>query len=170
MSDDLVALLRENSTRLLSIPTAGVVLTASYYELFKESAHAMWKAAAALESANAATQKGLSSPNGQVGTPRDLSLPSALAAPDGPAGRDDPTPIESASLTAAPVPAVPSPREATLPDAAGERERLYEELLFAVGNKYPNETRHQTALRYIRQAEEPHGAADAAMTAEGSKP
>jgi hypothetical protein len=32
---------------------------------------------------------------------------------------------------------------------------LYEELLFAVGNKYPGETRHQTALRYIQQAEAP---------------
>ena len=30
---------------------------------------------------------------------------------------------------------------------------LYNELLFAVGNKCPNETRHQTALRYILQAE-----------------
>ena len=30
---------------------------------------------------------------------------------------------------------------------------LYNELLFAVGNAYPNETRHQTALRYITQAE-----------------
>ena len=39
-----------------------------------------------------------------------------LAAPDGPAGRDDPTPIESASLTAAPVPAVPSLREVALTD------------------------------------------------------
>ena len=32
-------------------------------------------------------------------------------------------------------------------------DELYNELLFAVGNKYPNETRHQTALRYIQQAE-----------------
>lgn len=32
-------------------------------------------------------------------------------------------------------------------------KELYNELLFAVGNKYPNETRQQTALRYIRQAE-----------------
>lgn len=32
-------------------------------------------------------------------------------------------------------------------------EDLYNELLFAVGRKYPDETRHQTALRYIRQAE-----------------
>ena len=30
---------------------------------------------------------------------------------------------------------------------------LYNELLFAVGNKCPNETRHQTALRYILQSE-----------------
>lgn len=29
----------------------------------------------------------------------------------------------------------------------------YDELIMAVGNKYPNETRHQTALRYIQQAE-----------------
>lgn len=29
----------------------------------------------------------------------------------------------------------------------------YHELLFAVGKKYPNETRHETALRYIQQAE-----------------
>lgn len=32
-------------------------------------------------------------------------------------------------------------------------DELYNELLFAVGNKYPNETRHQTALRYIQEAE-----------------
>ena len=31
----------------------------------------------------------------------------------------------------------------------------YAELLFAVGNKYPNESRHETALRYIRNAEKP---------------
>ena len=30
---------------------------------------------------------------------------------------------------------------------------LYHELLFGVGNKWPGETRHQTALRYIQQAE-----------------
>jgi hypothetical protein len=29
----------------------------------------------------------------------------------------------------------------------------YHELLYAVGNKYEGETRHETALRYIRQAE-----------------
>jgi hypothetical protein len=32
---------------------------------------------------------------------------------------------------------------------------LYEELLYAVGNKYEGESRHETALRYIRRAEEP---------------
>ena len=32
-------------------------------------------------------------------------------------------------------------------------DELYNELLFAVGSKYPDETRHQTALRYIRRAE-----------------
>lgn len=30
----------------------------------------------------------------------------------------------------------------------------YNELLYAVGQKYPGESRHETALRYIRQAEE----------------
>ena len=35
---------------------------------------------------------------------------------------------------------------------AGLEER-YNELLFAVGNKYKGETRHQTALRYIRERE-----------------
>lgn len=37
-----------------------------------------------------------------------------------------------------------------------ENERLrekYNELLFSVESKFPNETRHQTALRYIQQAE-----------------
>ena len=33
---------------------------------------------------------------------------------------------------------------------------LYEELMFAVSKKYPGETRHQTALRYIQQAEDDH--------------
>jgi hypothetical protein len=32
-------------------------------------------------------------------------------------------------------------------------DELYNELLFAVGSKYPDETRHQTALRYIKRAE-----------------
>lgn len=32
--------------------------------------------------------------------------------------------------------------------------QLYHELLYAVTKKFPNETRHQTALRYIQQAEQ----------------
>lgn len=32
----------------------------------------------------------------------------------------------------------------------------YNELLYAVGKKTEGETRHETALRYIRQAEESH--------------
>lgn len=31
--------------------------------------------------------------------------------------------------------------------------RLYYELIMNVGNAYPGETRHQTALRYIKNAE-----------------
>ena len=38
---------------------------------------------------------------------------------------------------------------------ASELCRLYQELLFAVAKKHPGETRHATALRYIRQAEAP---------------
>lgn len=36
--------------------------------------------------------------------------------------------------------------------AAAEREK-YNELLMAVGKKFPGESRHETALRYIREAE-----------------
>jgi hypothetical protein len=32
--------------------------------------------------------------------------------------------------------------------------RLYSELLNSVKSAYPNETRHQTALRYIKQRED----------------
>ena len=32
-------------------------------------------------------------------------------------------------------------------------QEKYNELLYAVGIKWPNETRHETALRYIREAE-----------------
>ena len=34
-------------------------------------------------------------------------------------------------------------------------KRNYMDLIMAVGEKYPNETRHQTALRYIRERETP---------------
>ncbi|HAR37923.1 MAG TPA: hypothetical protein DCS09_04735 [Porphyromonadaceae bacterium] len=35
-----------------------------------------------------------------------------------------------------------------------ELQRKYNELVMAVSRKFPGETRHQTALRYIRQAED----------------
>jgi hypothetical protein len=31
----------------------------------------------------------------------------------------------------------------------------YNELIYAVHSKFPNETRHETALRYIKRMEEP---------------
>ena len=34
-----------------------------------------------------------------------------------------------------------------------ELQKQYEELIMAVEEKYPNETRHETALRYIKSAE-----------------
>ena len=33
-------------------------------------------------------------------------------------------------------------------------EEKYNELIYAVATKYPNETRHQTALKYIKKAEQ----------------
>jgi hypothetical protein len=42
----------------------------------------------------------------------------------------------------------------------------YPELIYAVGKKYPGETRHETALRYIRRAEEPDGIASSAAPME----
>jgi hypothetical protein len=41
------------------------------------------------------------------------------------------------------------------PQPSAEVERLYNELLYAVQRMYPNESRHETALRYIRRMEEP---------------
>ena len=38
--------------------------------------------------------------------------------------------------------------------AEKEARKPYDELIYAVSNKYPNETRHQTALRYIRSTEQ----------------
>ena len=38
---------------------------------------------------------------------------------------------------------------------------LYHELIYAVASKYPNESRHQTALRYITRAETSSGEASA---------
>ena len=47
---------------------------------------------------------------------------------------------------------VESERDA-LQARVAELEEQYGELIFAVATKYPDETRHQTALRYIQQAE-----------------
>lgn len=46
-----------------------------------------------------------------------------------------------------------------------EKISLYYELIYAVGKKYPDETRHQTALRYIRNAETSDGSDRAAKNA-----
>lgn len=46
----------------------------------------------------------------------------------------------------------------------------YHELIMAVGNKYEGETRHETALRYIKQAEEERAeSAELSQLAEGEK-
>lgn len=42
---------------------------------------------------------------------------------------------------------------AALKAALAEAQKKYHELLFEVSHKFPNESRHETALRYIRQAE-----------------
>jgi len=49
---------------------------------------------------------------------------------------------------------------------AHNAEAKYHELLLSVGNKHQGESRHETALRYIRQAEQSHGPAS---SAEGGK-
>lgn len=45
------------------------------------------------------------------------------------------------------------PPAASVPDAMQELADKYHELLWAVAHKFPGETRHETALRYIREAE-----------------
>lgn len=47
----------------------------------------------------------------------------------------------------------PHPKDPRVTKAKVRKGALYNELLFAVGRKFPGETRHQTALRYIREAE-----------------
>lgn len=48
---------------------------------------------------------------------------------------------------------------------AEERAAKYYELIYQVGNVYPNETRHQTAMRYLRDAETSHRPALASQKA-----
>ena len=64
-------------------------------------------------------------------------------------------PLYRAILAAAPTP----PNTEDL-----NKLELYGELLYAVANKFPGESRHQTALRYIRNAEK---GSDNATTQEG---
>ena len=45
----------------------------------------------------------------------------------------------------------------------------YYELIYAVGSKFPNESRHETALRYIRQAEQGDNQARAVIAADREK-
>jgi hypothetical protein len=52
-----------------------------------------------------------------------------------------------------------------------KRCEKYDELLYAVARKYPGETRHQTALRYIMEREqEPHGDTGAKAAEIGPRP
>lgn len=53
-----------------------------------------------------------------------------------------------------PIYTAPQPTDKLL-----ELETKYNELIMAVASKYPNETRHQTALRYIKNAESAGGGA-----------
>ena len=51
----------------------------------------------------------------------------------------------------------------------GITSKKYAELLMSVGNKYEGETRHQTALRYIREAEMSTDEAGAKCEVKGDK-
>ena len=42
----------------------------------------------------------------------------------------------------------------SIPEQPINATEKYLELLYAVSRKFPNETRHETALRYIREAEQ----------------
>ena len=51
---------------------------------------------------------------------------------------------------------------ALIAEISAERDiitRKYDELIMAVESKYPGESRHMTALRYIREAETKQGIA-----------
>jgi hypothetical protein len=92
-------------------------------------------------------------PSGQLHSDLNLSVPNKG---------------DSGVLSTAPsVPASPPTREG--PDY----KALYHELILAVGNKYPGESRHMTALRYIQQREQDvhrSAAAVAAKTAPAVSP
>lgn len=50
-----------------------------------------------------------------------------------------------------------------------EAKRNYMDLIMSVGKAYPNETRHETALRYIRECETPSTDAKCSAMKEGGK-
>jgi uncharacterized Zn finger protein (UPF0148 family) len=57
----------------------------------------------------------------------------------------------------------------TLLDRVATLEAAYNELIYAVGRKFPGETRHQTALKYIQRAEQiTTGPAQAALKPGGA--
>ncbi len=62
-----------------------------------------------------------------------------------------PLSLDNLPLYAAPPPASPS-------------DARYHELIMAVASKYPGESRHQTALRYIMQAEQSRSTGSAQKT------
>ena len=70
--------------------------------------------------------------------------------------RDD-MPIKKDRFTMVAPIAVPAEVEEIEQDAARNFEMAYHELIYAVSEKYPGETRHETALRYIREAEKSAG-------------
>ena len=66
-------------------------------------------------------------------------------------GRETPWPDRCMDHNQLPPAAPPATQTAGMEER--DYKKLYYELLYAVGNKWPDETRHQTALRYIQNAE-----------------
>lgn len=70
-----------------------------------------------------------------------------------------------------PKPATPhAPSDSADKVRLAEVQKLYDELLYGVVRKWNHETRHQTALRYINQAEAPILAGNGGNTAMQSAP
>lgn len=71
------------------------------------------------------------------------------------------TPLKAALRTAFDSPSVAN-LEALIAEARREPEEKYNELIMAVASKFENESRHETALRYIREREEHRGGPECA--------
>lgn len=96
--------------------------------------------------------------------PVDNSMPSDVAAPPPREDEDDEEGIGSirggaANRSAAVVEGVAGVVQAAASAPRADYHDKYFELIYAVGNIHQGETRHETALRYIRQAETPSGEA-----------